>query len=436
MINLERTCGLCRRSRPHETLNSPAGDALDDRSGVVGARLLWLRSADAEISPERSMADTRFIFHTKASAPVEQESPQDLSAALASDAPHLVIDVRSPSERATGTIAGALEMAPHQIGGHLAALPTSPPPRITLYCATGIRGERAARQLIRLGHPQIANLAGGIAAWRAAGLPTTTPPAPATGTASAETAVISARYSRQTILPQLGPSGQARLAASRVLIVGAGGLGSPSALYLAAAGVGTIGIIDDDVVDVSNLQRQILHTEAAVGALKVDSAATRLRALNSTIQVNTYPARLETENAAALFADFDIVIDGSDNLATRYVINDACVECDIPFVYGALYHFDGQVAVFNLPGGPCYRCLYPAPPPAALSPSCAEAGVLGAICGVVGSLQATAALRVLVGIGDPTRHELFSIDALSMQVRTLSLARDPLCRCGARPKRR
>jgi len=242
------------------------------------------------------------------------------------------------------------------------------------------------------------------------------------------------RYSRHLILPHVGESGQRRLKRSRVLVVGAGGLGSPAALYLAAAGIGTIGLVDSDVVDVTNLQRQVLHGTSTLGQSKLASAEARLRDLNPHVVVQTFPARLTSENALDIFRGFDLVLDGSDNFPTRYLVNDAAFLSGIPDLYGAIFQFEGQVSVFAAPGGPCYRCLYADPPPAGLVPGCAEAGVFGALPGVIGSMQAMEAIKLLLGIGEPLVGRLLLFDGLRMRTRELTLQRDPACPlCGDAP---
>ena len=242
------------------------------------------------------------------------------------------------------------------------------------------------------------------------------------------------RYSRHLIMPEVGVEGQQKLKAARVLCIGAGGLGSPLALYLAAAGVGTIGIVDFDVVDVTNLQRQILHSTADVGRKKLDSAREKLRGINPLVDVKTYETRLTSQNALEIFRDFDIVVDGTDNFPTRYLVNDACVLTGKPNVYGSIFRFEGQASVFATKEGPCYRCLYPEPPPPGLVPSCAEGGVLGILPGLVGVIQATEAIKLILGAGNPLIGRLLLVDALAMRFRELRLRKNPECPvCGTHP---
>ena len=241
------------------------------------------------------------------------------------------------------------------------------------------------------------------------------------------------RYNRQILLPQMGEDGQRTLKESRVLLVGAGGLGSPVALYLAAAGVGTIGLVDFDVVDLSNLHRQILHGSAGVGSSKIDSARDRLHDINPNVEIKAYEARFESGNALEIARGYDLIVDGTDNFATRYLVNDASVLLGIPNVYGSVYRFEGQVSVFGAPDGPCYRCLFREPPPPHLIPSCVEAGVLGVVPGLVGTIQATEAIKQLLGLGDTLVGKLLTIDVMTMAFRTIEIRRDPECpACGTR----
>jgi molybdopterin/thiamine biosynthesis adenylyltransferase len=266
-------------------------------------------------------------------------------------------------------------------------------------------------------------MSGGFGQWKAAGLPFVQP--------RVLTDVQSKRYSRHLLVPEVGEAGQFKLLDSRVLFIGAGGLGSPAAYYLAAAGVGTIGIIDADVVEESNLQRQILHNMSRVGQYKAESAKQTIQELNPDIKVNTYIERLDETNVARIIADYDVIIDGTDNFPTRYLLNDAALLANKPVVHGSVFRFEGQVTVFKPYEGPCYRCLYPEPPPAALAPSCAEAGVLGVLPGVIGMLQAVETLKLLLGIGDPLVGRLMMYDALAGEFNELRLFRDPNCpACG------
>ena len=254
-----------------------------------------------------------------------------------------------------------------------------------------------------------------------------------------ETATLSndeiLRYSRHLIMPEVGMEGQLKLKAARVLCIGAGGLGSPLALYLGAAGVGTLGIVDFDVVDYTNLQRQIIHTTADVGRKKLDSAADKLKAINPLINLRTFDTRLSSDNALDLFRDFDIIADGTDNFPTRYLVNDACVITGKPNVYGSIFRFEGQASIFATQEGPCYRCLYPEPPPPGLVPSCAEGGVLGILPGLVGVIQATEVIKLILGKGEPLIGRLLLVDALAMKFRELKLRKNPDCPvCGTHPK--
>ena len=242
------------------------------------------------------------------------------------------------------------------------------------------------------------------------------------------------RYSRQLIIPDVGMAGQKRLKNARVLCVGAGGLGSPALMYLAAAGVGTLGIVEFDTVDESNLQRQIIHGQSDIGRSKAESARDSVREINPLVQVNVHEVRLDSTNVMDLFAQYDLIVDGTDNFATRYLVNDACVLLEKPYVWGSIYRFDGQASVFWAEYGPCYRCLYPEPPPPGMVPSCAEGGVLGVLCASIGSIQVTEAIKLLAGIGDPLLGRLMIYDALEMTYRQVKIRKDPNCAvCGAEP---
>ena len=333
------------------------------------------------------------------------------------------LDVREPDEFEQGAIPGAV----HLPRGHLefsveGRLPDKSQP-VVVYCAGGTRSAFAAKTLGDLGYRDVVSMAGGFNRWKDEGRPWKTP--------RTLTPDQRNRYQRHLLLPEVGDRGQQVLLDSKVLLLGAGGLGSPAALYFAAAGVGTIGIIDMDVVDASNLQRQVLHNMDRVGERKVDSAKKTLTAMNPDVNVVTYDVRLGADNVLDIFDGYDLVVDGTDNFPTRYLVNDASLLTRIPVVHGSIFRFEGQVTVFDPYVGPCYRCLIPEPPPAELAPSCAEAGVLGVLPGMIGSLQAMEALKLLLGLGDPLVGRLLAYDALESSFRTFKIRRDPDCpACG------
>ena len=340
----------------------------------------------------------------------------------------LFLDVREPHEWSQGRIPRATHLPVDDVHDRAAALLPDPSRPVVAYCATGRRSLRAADTLMRLGYEHVTSLAGGIEDWFGQGHPVEFPSG---GLAPAQRR----RYSRHLLIPEVGEEGQERLLAGRMLIVGAGGLGSPASLYLAAAGVGRLGIVDADVVDDTNLQRQIVHSTARFGEPKADSAAETLRALNPDVEVKTFQERLTSENVDRILAEnWDVIIDGADNFPTRYLVNDASVWHDIPVIHGSIYRFEGQVTVFSPGSGPCYRCLFPTPPPPELAPSCAEGGVLGVLPGVIGSLQASEALKLVLGIGDPLVGRLLLFDALAATFTEVALRRDPECPvCGEQP---
>ena len=335
-----------------------------------------------------------------------------------------IVDVREQSEWDAGHIPGA-----HLIPlGTVAEVATERLPkkdeRIVVHCAAGVRSAVATYQLQQLGFTNVASMAGGFNAWREAGLPVEAPLSPAQ----------LERYSRHLLIPEVGIAGQQRLLKSKELKIGAGGLGSPAAYYLAAAGVGTLGIIDSDVVDATNLQRQILHSSERIGEPKVDSAKRTLEALNPDVNVVTYRERLSSDNIDRIIADYDVIVDGADNFPTRYLLNDASVKWRKPVVHGSIYRFEGQVTVFQPFEGPCYRCLFHEPPPPELAPSCAEAGVLGVLPGVIGTIQANETIKLLLGIGEPLVGRYLLFDALDASFREVKLRRDPNCpACGEHP---
>ena len=331
----------------------------------------------------------------------------------------VIVDVREPDEYVDGVIPGAVLIPRGVLESSIGSRVPDRSTEVVLYCAVGQRSVLAAQSLQQMGYTSVASLSGGIAAWKSAGRPLRQG-----GALSNEQR---ARYSRHLLLPEVGAEGQESLLSSRVLIIGAGGLGSPVALYLAAAGVGTIGIIDPDTVDISNLQRQILHDGERVGRLKVESATETLRTLNPDVKVEPYAARLSADNAVALMSAYDVVVDGADNFPTRYLVNDAALRVRVPVVHGSVFRFEGQATVFTPYDGPCYRCLFPLPPPPELAPSCAEAGVLGVLPGIIGSIQALEALKLLLGVGESLAGRLLTYDALDQEFRTLRIRRDPEC---------
>ncbi|MEM8885040.1 MAG: molybdopterin-synthase adenylyltransferase MoeB [Planctomycetota bacterium] len=351
----------------------------------------------------------------KLRAEIATISPQD-----AKDGPGLLVDVREREEHAAGICAGAIELP----RGFLeldapAKLPDKSAP-IVCYCQTGIRSLYAAETLQRLGYENVSSMDGGYEAWTHLGYPVT-------GIDDAFEPEELRRYARHLIVPEVGLEGQKRLKEARVLLVGAGGLGSPSALYLAAAGVGTIGVIDPDVVDESNLQRQVLHATSRIGTPKVESARATIHEINPHVEVITYEERLDADNADRIIPEYDVILDGADNFPTRYLVNDACVKHGKPNVHGSVFRFEGQVSVFQRGRGPCYRCLYPEPPPPGTVPSCAEVGVLGVLPGVVGLLQAVEAVKLILGQGDPLHGRLLVYDALAANFRELKVRANPKC---------
>jgi adenylyltransferase/sulfurtransferase len=335
-----------------------------------------------------------------------------------------ILDIREPDEVEQGVIPGATHIPRGWLESRVEELVPEKEQPVLVYCAGGVRSVFAAKTMQELGYAEPVSLAGGIGAWKARGLPIVIP--------QAFTPEQRRRYSRHFLLPEVGEAGQRALLDAKVLVVGAGGLGSPAAFYLAAAGVGTLGIIDDDVVDDSNLQREILHSTERIGLSKVESARQTLTALNPDVTVIGHETRLDKENVFEILGGYDIIVDGTDNFATRYLINDVAVLLGKPVVHGSIFRFEGQTTIFTHDGGPCYRCLFPDPPPPELAPNCAEAGVLGALPGVIGVIQATEALKLILGIGESLSGRLLMYDALGMEFRELRLRRDPDCpMCGA-----
>jgi len=343
------------------------------------------------------------------------------AAALAANGAAVLLDVREKSEwAALGVVPGAV-LIPRGVLEREAprALPDKGK-TVLVYCQMGARSSLAAQALARLGYKDVRNIAGGFDAWTAARLPVSRAE---DGLSDTERR----RYARHLVIPEVGTEGQRRLKGARVLLVGAGGLGSPAAVYLACAGVGTLGIVDFDEVDESNLQRQILHTPARVGMRKVESAKRTLREMNPLVNVEAFDTRLTSGNADEIVPRFDVVVDGADNFPTRYLINDACVKHGKPNVHGSVFRFEGQASVFKRGRSPCYRCLYPEPPPPEMTQSCADAGVLGVLPGVIGLLQAVEAIKLVLGQGDPLYGRLLVYDALAATFRELKVRANPDC---------
>ena len=349
-------------------------------------------------------------------------TPRDASDRLAQGA--VLVDVREEHERELGMARGALGVARAELEAAPERYLPGPDTEILLICQSGLRSAQAATELRRRGYRQVRSVHGGTTRWQAEGLPMDLP-------AGGVDMDFHERYSRHLRLPEVGVRGQRMLEDAMVVLVGAGGLGSPAAFYLAAAGVGRLRLVDDDVVDRSNLQRQILHAEADIGIAKVESARRSLSDLNPRLRVEPVAERLDSGNVERLLEEADVVIDGGDNFPVRYLLNDACVHLAKPLVYGAVHRFEGQVSVFDAGRArgqkPCYRCLFPEPPPPEAAPNCSEVGVLGVLPGVIGMLQATEALKLLLGIGEPLSGRLLHFDALAMRFRETRLSPDPDC---------
>ena len=351
---------------------------------------------------------------------VVEISPADLRQTLEQT---VIIDVREPDEYAQGAIPGARLLPRGVLERDIASVVPQSDDRIVLYCAGGPRSILATTALHEMGYTDVESLEGGFERWKSEGHPW--------GDPGGLTTEQRARYARHVRLPEVGEAGQLELLAAKVLLVGAGGLGSPAAMYLAAAGVGTIGIVDDDLVDTTNLQRQILHNVDRVGMPKVESARETLTDLNPDVKVATYQERLSASNVLAIMKNYDVVIDGGDNFPTRYLVNDAGLNLEIPVVHGSIFRFEGQVSVFEPYRGPCYRCIHPEPPPPELAPSCAEAGVLGVLPGVIGSIQAMEAIKAILHVGDSLAGRILVYDALEQDFMTVNVRRDPAClACG------
>jgi sulfur-carrier protein adenylyltransferase/sulfurtransferase len=356
---------------------------------------------------------------------IETVSLREAADLLAGDA--LFLDVREQGEWDLGHVPDALHIPLGVLEDRVTDELPDREREVVVYCAHGRRSLAALATLRALGYERTRHLSDGFEEWEKSGFPVVVP--------STLEPDQRRRYSRHLLIPEIGEAGQRRLLESSVLLIGAGGLGSPASLYLAAAGVGTLGIVDDDVVDESNLQRQIAHSTQRLGDPKVDSARDTLTALNPDVDVKTYNERLSSENVDRILAEgWDVIVDGADNFPTRYLVNDASVWHGIPVVHGSIYRFEGQATVFQPGAGPCYRCLFPTPPPPELAPSCAEGGVLGVLPGVIGSLQANEAIKLVAGIGEPLVGRLLLFDALSATFTEVALRRDPDCPvCGEHP---
>jgi molybdopterin/thiamine biosynthesis adenylyltransferase/rhodanese-related sulfurtransferase len=355
---------------------------------------------------------------------IEEVDPSEVRERLSHGA--VVIDVREAEEWAAGHLPGAVHVPRSSLETRIEGAVADRSVPVVLYCASGTRSAWATRSLTEdLGYEHVSSMTGGITLWKDRGYPVEVP--------KFMSAAQRDRYSRHILLPEVGLEGQQKLLDARVLLLGAGGLGSPTALYLAAAGVGTIGIVDDDVVDVSNLQRQVIHNTERVGVAKVESAAATIAALNPDVEVVQHRLRLGPDNIMDILPGYDIVVDGLDNFPTRYLLNDATVRLRIPVVSAAILGFDGQLSVFKPYEGPCYRCLFPVPPPAELAPSCGANGVIGVLPGTMGLLQATEVIKLILDIGNPLIGRLLMYDALAASVTEVKVRRDPGCPICSRP---
>lgn len=373
------------------------------------------------------MAQTYSDLFADVKSNVDLITLEDLKAKLDNGQRPVLVDVREKDEFRGGYIPDAIHLPRGFLEMQAEQKLPDKQADIVVYCAGGTRSAFAARTLAQLGYQNVKSANPGFVRWKDLGYPTEE--APKLSEAQLD------RYSRHIMLPEVGEKGQAKLLASKVLMLGAGGLGSPAGVYLAAAGVGTLGLVDADVVDASNLQRQILHATSRVGTPKVDSAEVTIGELNPDVNVVKYQERLTSENIDRIFDDgWDVILDGCDNFPTRYLVNDASIFKKIPVVHGSIFRFEGQVTTFLPFEGPCYRCLYPEPPPPHLAPSCAEAGVLGILPGIVGTLQATEVIKILLGQGDVLAGRLLQYDSLGMEFRKLKLRRDKNCPvCGEHP---
>ncbi|MGH2994884.1 MAG: molybdopterin-synthase adenylyltransferase MoeB [Gaiellaceae bacterium] len=358
---------------------------------------------------------------------IEEIDAREAQERLADGTPPVLVDVRERDEWAEGHIPGAFHIPRGSLESRIEQAAPDRTRPVIVYCASGNRSAFAAKTLEELGYESVASLTGGFTDWKRNGFGFDVP--------RALDDTKRRRYSRHLLIPEVGEAGQLKLLDSRMLLIGAGGLGSPASLYLAAAGVGTLGIVDDDAVDETNLQRQIVHSTERLGESKAESAKRTIEALNPDVTVKVFKERLTSENVDRILGEgWDVIVDGADNFPTRYLLNDASVWHGIPVVHGSIFRFEGQTTVFKPKEGPCYRCLFPQPPPPELAPSCAEGGVLGVLPGIVGSLQANEALKLALGVGEPLVGRLLIFDALETQFTEIALRRDPECPvCGESP---
>ncbi len=349
---------------------------------------------------------------------IEELSPAEAAAEV--DAGGVVlVDTREPHEYEEAHIEGGRLVPPGLLRDQIASVVPDRSQRVVLYCRSGKRSGKAAEEMAEMGYDNLANVGGGILAWQEQGLPVVE--------AEGLTPEQRMRYSRHTLIPEVGVDGQIKMLNAKVLLIGAGGLGSPAGLYLAAAGIGTLGIVDDDLVDESNLQRQVIHNTERVGTPKTESARKTIESLNPDVDVVEHRTRLDASNILAIIKDYDILVDGADNFPTRYLLNDASVRLRKPVVSASILTFDGQISTFVPYEGPCYRCLYPTPPPAELAPSCSENGVLGVMAGIMGLLQANEVIKLAIGIGEPLVGRLLLFEALSTSFTELKVRRDRNC---------
>ena len=358
---------------------------------------------------------------------IEEISTIEAHERLVSPVPPLFVDVREPDEWEEGHVPGAIHITRGRLESRIEGLVPDKSRPLAIYCSVGSRSAFATKVLGEMGYENVVNVAGGFTDWKRNGFDVTIP--------RVLTGEQRSRYSRHLLIPEVGEDGQQRLLDARVLLVGAGGLGSPASLYLAAAGVGTLGIVDGDVVDESNLQRQIVHATDRLGEPKVLSAKRTIEALNPDVRVLPFQERLTSENVDRILAQgWDVIVDGADNFPTRYLVNDASVWHGIPVVHGSIFRFEGQATVFHPGHGPCYRCLFPSPPPPELAPSCAEGGVLGVLPGIIGSIQANEALKLILERGESLAGRLLLFDALGTTLDEVTVPRDPECPvCGESP---